>query len=187
MIRTVKNLFSNSAAQGAIGTAANVASGVPFGPALTGAAFGVGGIGLAGKALNFLPAPFKIPVMIGLGVLGYQPLNKMGQNIAGNFSNVMNLNLFSDAGQTPQTTSDAAATVSANVQAAPTPSLTRTQNLGPTPEAETNVIVTAGQQQQPRNVPANMNPVANNIPVISSSNPDNFYVYYSMANYNVVT
>jgi hypothetical protein len=46
--------------------------------------------------------------------------------------------------------------------------------------------VTAGQQQQPRDVPANMNPVANNIPSISSSNPDNFYVYYSMANYNVV-
>lgn len=185
-IKRFSGLLTNPFAQGTIGTAANLSSGVPFGSALTGAAFGIGGIGLAGKALNFLPAPFKIPVMIGLGVLGYQPLNKMGQNIAGNFSNVMNLNLFSDAEQTPQTTSDAAATISANVQAAPTTSLTRAQNLGPAPEPETNVIVTAGQQQQPRDVPANMNPVANEIPNISSSNPDNFYVYYSMANYNVV-
>jgi hypothetical protein len=185
-IRRFSGMLTNPFAQGTVGTAANVASGVPFGPALVGAAFGIGGIGMAGKALNFLPAPFKIPAMIGLGILGYQPLNKMGQNIAGNFSNVMNFNLFSNNDQASTTTSDAAASIKANVQTAPTPSLVRAQNLGPAPEPETTVVVTAGQQQQPRDVPTNMNPFANSIPSISSSNPDNFYVYYSMANYNVV-
>lgn len=54
------------------------------------------------------------------------------------------------------------------------------------PEPKTNVIVTAGAQPQPNIVPASMNASGNKVPSISSSNPDNFYIYYSMANYNVV-
>ena len=190
MIRFFGNIFGNPVAQGTAGTAANITSGVPLGPALTGAAFGVGALGLLGKGANFLPLPpwLKLAATLGAGVLAYPTLNKLGQNAAASFPNMMNLdfNIKPMLDQDTKTTSDAAATIQANVQTTPTATLVRAQNLGPAPEPETNVIVTAGQQQQPRDVPANMNPVANNIPIISSSNPDNFYVYYSMANYNVV-
>lgn len=174
--------------QMAIGTGANLASGVSPTQALAGAAFGVGGLGLLGKGLNFLPPPLKLATTLGIGILTYPTLNKIGQNAAGSFSNMMNVdfNIKSILDQASTTTSDAAATIKANVQTTPTPALVRAQNLGPAPEPETNVVVTAGQQQQSRDVPANMNPSANSIPNISSSNPDNFYVYYSMANYNVV-
>lgn len=185
--RAVGNLFSNPFVQGTAGTAANIASGVPAGQAVTGAGTAIAGVTALSK-IPFLPLPLKI---LG-GFALYNPLNKLGQDLFSKTSDSMSgfnlpegtldMSRFGLPG-----TSDASSTVQANVQSAATPPLMRAQNLGPTPEAETNVIVTAGQQQQPRNVPANMNPVANNIPVISSSNPDNFYVYYSMANYNVVT
>lgn len=185
--QAVGNLFSNPFVQGTAGTAANMASGVPAGQAITGAGTAVAGLTALARS-PFLPGPLKL---LG-GLALYNPLNNLGQDLFNKASGAMSgfnlpegsldMSRFGLPGA-----SDAATTVQANVQAAATPPLIRAQNLGPAPEAETNVIVTAGQQQQPRNVPANMNPVANNIPSISSSNPDNFYVYYSMANYNVVT
>lgn len=186
MLRSVGNLFQNPFVQGTAGTAANIASGVPAGQAVMGAGTAVAGLTALSK-IPFLPLPLKL---LG-GFALYSPLNNLGQDLFNKVSGTMSgFNLPEGALDTSRYTmtgmSDAAATVQANVQTTAAPALVRAQNLGPAPEPETTVVVTAGQQQQPRDVPANMNPVANNIPSISSSNPDNFYVYYSMANYNVV-
>lgn len=59
-------------------------------------------------------------------------------------------------------------------------------NVGPEPEPKPNIIYASSgsstsQPQQPLNVGA-----ASDVPIISSSNPDNFYVLYSQINYNVV-
>ena len=79
-----------------------------------------------------------------------------------------------------------AISTSASVQPVTPSASARAASVGPTPEPETNVVVTAGGQQGQREVPTDLNPSANTIPDIASSNIDNFYVYYSMANYNVV-
>ena len=186
MFKAVGNLFQNPFVQGTAGTAANIASGVPAGQAVMGAGTAVAGLTAFSK-MPFLPLPLKI---LG-GFALYSPLNNLGQDLFSKASGAMTgFNLPEGALDMSRfgmdSMSNAAATVQATVQTAATPALVRAQNLGPAPEPETNVIVTAGQQQQPRDVPANMNPVANEIPNIPSSNPDNFYVYYSMANYNVV-
>jgi hypothetical protein len=58
---------------------------------------------------------------------------------------------------------------------------------GALPEVQPNVIVatgtnTSGSKQTPPSTP----PPNPNVPMISSSNPDNFYVLYSQLNYNIV-
>jgi len=68
----------------------------------------------------------------------------------------------------------------------PSTSVMRADTIGPAAEPQTNVVVTAPQQPATQVVPTSTNPFANEIPNISSSNADNFYVYYSMVNYNVV-
>ena len=62
-------------------------------------------------------------------------------------------------------------------------------NVGPAPAPAPNVIYrrvgSSTQQQQSAAAPTG-GPV-NQVPSISASNPDNFYVLYSQVNYNVVT
>ena len=61
-------------------------------------------------------------------------------------------------------------------------------NIGPAPEPTPNIIyrkVGSSAQQQSGAAPTGA-PV-NEVPSISASNPDNFYVLYSQVNYNVVT
>jgi hypothetical protein len=62
-------------------------------------------------------------------------------------------------------------------------------NVGPAPAPAPNVIyrrVGSSAQQQSSGAAPTGGPV-NQVPSISASNPDNFYVLYSQVNYNVVT
>lgn len=69
----------------------------------------------------------------------------------------------------------------AQLQAAPK----QTPQVGPLPEPKPEVVaINAAQQQQP-SVPISQNPKTD-VPLIKSSNPDNFWVLYSQVNYNVV-
>ena len=61
------------------------------------------------------------------------------------------------------------------------------QNVGELPEPKTSVIMAPAAQNQPQQSSASSaSPSETNVPLISSSNPDNFYVLYSQLNYNVV-
>jgi hypothetical protein len=62
-----------------------------------------------------------------------------------------------------------------------------TQNVGELPEPKTSVIMAPAAQNQPQQSSApSLSTNGTNVPLISSSNPDNFYVLYSQLNYNVV-
>jgi hypothetical protein len=61
-------------------------------------------------------------------------------------------------------------------------------NLGPAPEAKPNIVYKrTGSSAQQRSGAAPTGGSVNEVPAISASNPDNFYVLYSQVNYNVVT
>jgi hypothetical protein len=61
-------------------------------------------------------------------------------------------------------------------------------NVGPTPAPAPNVIYRrVGYSAQQRSGAAPTGGPVNQVPSISASNPDNFYVLYSQVNYNVVT
>ena len=69
----------------------------------------------------------------------------------------------------------------AQLQAAPK----QTPQVGPLPEPKPEVVaINAAQKQQP-SVPISQN-AKTDVPLIKSSNPDNFWVLYSQVNYNVV-
>jgi hypothetical protein len=57
-------------------------------------------------------------------------------------------------------------------------------NIRPLKEPQPNVIVASAPQQKKIEVPGSV--TITDVPLISSSNPDNFYVLYSQLNYNVV-
>jgi len=62
-----------------------------------------------------------------------------------------------------------------------------TQNVGELQEPKPSVIMAPVAQNQPQQSSAPSLPTnGTNVPLISSSNPDNFYVLYSQLNYNVV-
>jgi hypothetical protein len=66
------------------------------------------------------------------------------------------------------------------------PSQTQTPNVGPSPEPKPDIIyTTTGNQQQGAAQDQQSGPITD-VPLISSSNPDNFYTLYSQLNYNVV-
>jgi hypothetical protein len=61
------------------------------------------------------------------------------------------------------------------------------QSVGPLPEPQPTVVMAPSPPAPAQSAPSGGNGrVANNVPAISSSNPDNFYVLYSQAHYNVV-
>jgi len=78
--------------------------------------------------------------------------------------------------------SDANISSPADVQPLPKP----TQNVGELPEPVPNVIMAGGQGGSQQSPSSQAPSVGTNTPLISSSNPDNFYVLYSQLNYNVV-
>ena len=71
----------------------------------------------------------------------------------------------------------------AEVQKVPT-SLT---NIPPEPEAKPNIVYASsgGSNSQPQSQPSNSGS-ATDVPLFSSSNPDNFYALYSQVSYNVI-
>ena len=197
-LRGVANFFGNPFVMGTAGTAANMASGSSFGEAVFGSGTAVAGLTALART-PFIPFPFK--ALAGLAL--YQPFNEAGKSVFQGASSFMSnfqlpkgidySQLYSAGesmkGTLDQTVSAAYGTLNiapASVEPAATASGQKADSVGPVAEAPTNVVVTAAAPPQPRVVPADANGVANRIPSISSSNPDNFYVYYSMANYNVV-
>lgn len=78
--------------------------------------------------------------------------------------------------------------VPAEVTAAKMQPLSKTsQNVGELAEPKTSVIMAPAAQNQPQKSSSPSLPTnGTNVPLISSSNPDNFYVLYSQLNYNVV-
>jgi hypothetical protein len=65
---------------------------------------------------------------------------------------------------------------------------TLSPNVGPAPEPTPNIIYKrVGSSAQPTSGAAPTGGSVNEVPAISASNPDNFYVLYSQVNYNVVT
>ena len=171
-----KALTTNPVGQTILGTGANMFNGASPGQAVSGAASGATFV----YGLSKLPLPF--PVKLGASIFGFTPMSNLGQNI---FSQAQQGSLYEGMDFSKMFSAPAVST-SANVQPVVTTASARAASVGPTPEPETNVVVTAGGQQGQREVPTDLNPSANTIPDIASSNIDNFYVYYSMANYNVV-
>lgn len=171
-----KSLTTNPVGQTIFGAGANMFNGASPGQAVSGAASGAAFV----YGVSKLPVPF--PVKLGASIFGFTPLSNLGQNI---FSQAQQGSLYEGMDFSKMFSAPAVST-SANVQPVVVTASTRAASVGPTPEPETNVVVTAGGQQGQQEVPTGLNPSANTIPDIASSNIDNFYVYYSMANYNVV-
>ena len=73
-----------------------------------------------------------------------------------------------------------------------TPAQTQSQprqqlQVGPLPEPKPDIIMAqTGSSQQQQDIPVDTSP-STDVPLINSSNPDNFYVLYSQLQYNVVT
>jgi hypothetical protein len=96
-------------------------------------------------------------------------------------------NITPDQGTSPQVSSQPA---QVNVKPAaqttrmPSPAV----NVGPAPEPAPNIIYKRiGSSAQRQSGVAPTGGSVNQVPAISASNPDNFYVLYSQVNYNVVT
>jgi len=89
---------------------------------------------------------------------------------------------------TKSTTTEKSPVVPAEVTAAKMQPLPKsTQNVGELPEPKPSVIMAPAAQNQPQQSSApSLSTNGTNVPLISSSNPDNFYVLYSQLNYNVV-
>lgn len=186
---------------GALQTITNFATGNTLQESLAGGAAvaGYGGLlsalpvgGIAGGALK-----------LGAFFLGAPKINEAGINIfnqassyfseAGNTTNNFGFNFNMDtSGLNPFSTSndqqnhrtDVIATSPAQISSPPRSDVS--SQVGPEPEQRTQVVLTdatAGGQQD--SVPAATGSVAE-LPFISSSNPDNFYVLYSQVHYNVV-
>lgn len=71
----------------------------------------------------------------------------------------------------------------AEVQKVPTPPT----NIPPEPEAKPNIVYASsgGSNSQPQSQPSSSGS-ATDVPLFSSSNPDNFYALYSQVSYNVI-
>ena len=171
-----KTLTTNPLGQTIFGAGANMFNGASPGQAVSGAASGATFV----YGLSKLPLPF--PVKLGASIFGFTPMSNLGQNI---FTQAQQGSLYEGMDFSKMFAAPAIST-SASVQPVTSSASARAASVGPTPEPETNVVVTAGGQQGQREVPTTLNASANTIPDIASSNIDNFYVYYSMANYNVV-
>lgn len=174
-----KSLLSNPALKGLLDIGSGMFEGDSPGQAVSGALSG----GAFTYGVSKLPIPF--PIKLGASILGFTPFTNLGKNFfdqftgeEGGFYEGMNLkDIFSRRSDATSTNIEPTSTQTASVKAT---------TIGPAPEPATNVIVTAGGQQGQREVPTTLNPSSNTIPNIASANSDNFYVYYSMANYNVV-
>ena len=162
-------------------------------------AAGAATAGLGAAALARIPLgplnPIKgllafaaIPLFNEAGMKGY---NLTKQYVTQN--NKLDLDIISKAGgikniftsepntsKTPDIVARPSAQISSQSRA------TDTSSIGPEPEGKTQVVITdATTDQQPQVIPTATGSAAE-LPNISSSNPDNFYILYSQVHYNVV-
>jgi hypothetical protein len=180
---------------GALTGAFNMFSGKGPGESAAGAATA----GLGAAALSRIPLgplnPVKgllafaaIPLFNEAGMKGY---NVTKQYVSQN--NNLDLDIISKAGGIKNIfTSEPNTAKTADIVARPTAQIssqsraTDTSSIGPEPEGKTQVVITdATTNQQPQVVPTATGSAAE-LPYVSSSNPDNFYVLYSQVHYNVV-
>jgi hypothetical protein len=68
----------------------------------------------------------------------------------------------------------------------PQESQQKMQSVGPLPEPQPTVVMAPTPPAPVQSAPSGGGGPANNVPAIPSGNPDNFYVLYSQAHYNVV-
>jgi hypothetical protein len=185
---------------GAFQTLTNFATGKTLQESLAGGAAIAGYGGL----LNALPIPGPAGAALKLGAffIGAPKINEAGINIfnqtssffsqAGNTTNNLGFNFSMDTSGMITNNSnnqenhrtDIIATSPAQVSSPPRSDVS--SQVGPEPGQRTQVVLTdatAGAQQD--SVPAATGSVAD-LPIVSSSNPDNFYVLYSQVHYNVV-
>ena len=184
---------------GALQTITNFATGKTLKESLAGGAAVAGYGGL----LNALPIPGPVGGALKLGAffLGAPKINQAGINIfnqassyfsqAGNTTNNLGFNfnmdtsgLISTSNDQENHRTDVIATPPAQISSPPRSDVS--SQVGPEPEQRTQVVLTdatAGGQQD--SVPATTGSIAD-LPFVSSSNPDNFYVLYSQVHYNVV-
>ena len=162
-------------------------------------AAGVATAGLGAAALSRIPlgplnlvkgllAFATIPLFNEAGMKGY---NVTKQYVSQN--NNLDLDIISKAGGiknifTPEPNTAKTADIVARpaAQVSSQSRATDTSSIGPEPEGKTQVVITdATTNQQPQVVPTATGSAAE-LPYVSSSNPDNFYVLYSQVHYNVV-
>jgi hypothetical protein len=155
--------------------------------------------GLGAAALSRIPLgplnPVKgllafatIPLFNEAGMKGY---NLTKQYVTQN--NKLDLDIISKAGgikniftTEPNTAKTADIVARPAAQVSSQSRATDTSSIGPEPEGKTQVVITdATTNQQPQVVPTATGSAAE-LPYISSSNPDNFYILYSQVHYNVV-
>jgi len=184
VFKLVKSAVANPFIQLAAGTGLNMSQGSPLGQSVAGA--GTAAAGLYGLSMMPMPLFIKLP----LGIIGATFLNQKGQDLYSQFKPKSNplagFNMDMDLSTMMHGSSQVALPVAQVQSSTPSTSVMRADTIGPAAEPQTNVVVTAPQQPATQVVPTSTNPFANEIPNISSSNADNFYVYYSMVNYNVV-
>jgi hypothetical protein len=118
------------------------------------------------------------PMMPNASELSLTPQQEsMSQFESESGKNIANVNATpSQVSSTPSLIS------STQLQGLPTPS----PNVGALPEPEPNVIMMPSGGNNPQQSLISSASSGTDVPLISSSNPDNFYVLYSQLNYNVV-
>jgi len=184
---------------GAIGLAENVKEGDVPGAILSGASiipspvqlpaalasFGYEVFG--GKNIDmskFLPQGVKMPSLPKFDI------GAMGQNV----SNFFGINLDAPAKEVKGNVeegkpSQAPASKPIQLQTVPfqaPPAATQKPNISALPEAKPDIIYTSTGQQSQSSVVSGETQTLTDVPLIPSSNPDNFYTLYAQVSYNVV-
>ena len=170
--------------------------------------------GAALNAASIIPSPIQLPAALGsvaYEAFGGKNMNlskflpqmpslpqfnfgEMGQNITNFFGIDLNApaktikgEVAEGAKETPSkntpTTTTSLSVVPFNPQNPPAQKPT----IKPSPEPKPDIIYTrTGQQPQQSSVVSTETRTLTDVPLISSSNPDNFYTLYAQVNYNVV-
>lgn len=147
---------------------------------------------------SIIPSPIQFPAAIasfGYEAFGGKKLDinktfgEMGQNI----SNFLGINLDAPAkevkgnveeGQSSQAPASKPIQLQ-TVQFKP-PATSQKPNIGALSEPKPDIIYASTGQQSQSSVVSGATQTLTDVPLISSSNPDNFYTLYAQVNYNVV-
>lgn len=187
-VTTAQNIAEKDVPGTILGAASIFPSPIQFPAAL--ASFGYEMLG--GKNIDtskFLPQGMQMPSFPKFD------FGNMGQNV----SNFFGIDLNAPASQI-QGNVEQGSTTSSQKPASPTPGTikldaapftpppTKSQppNLSALPEPKPDVIYASSGQQAQSSVVSGQTQTLTDVPLISSSNPDNFYTLYSQVSYNVV-
>lgn len=188
---------------GAIGLAENIKENDPFGMALSGAAILPSPIQLPATIASFgyemlggknIDMSKVLPQGMQMPSLPKIDLGAMSQG----FSNFMNIDLNAPASEVQgnveqgnttgsQKPASAPGTIKLDtVPFTPPPGKSQAPNLSALPEPKPDVIYASTGQQSQSSVVSGQTQTLTDVPLISSSNSDNFYTLYAQVSYNVV-